>query len=149
MSQYIPNAIVDSILKYAMDQADYVEAARLALVNKRVGALYKEHAKLEDRLIETIRRINTHTFSVVIKTIVKNKVVGMLTIKKSRAFIIADATIAFADKDPVEFRQKVCSMAKTANLRDVRTKITFAKKDDAVMKVVMQFVEYLTAKCTR
>lgn len=149
MSRFIPNALVDLILEYAMDQADYVEAARLALVNKRARALYKEQAKLEDRLIEAIRTIKTHTFSVVIKTIVKNKVMGVLKIKKGQAFIIADATIAFADTDPVNFRQKVCSIAKTANMRDVRTKISFSKKDAGVLQVVMQFVEYITAKCTR
>lgn len=149
MYQFIPDAVVDSILGYAIDQADYMEAARLALVNKRARALYKEQTKMEERLIEVIRTIKTHTFSAVIKTIVKNKVVSVLKIKKARSFIIDGTTIAFADTQPAEFKEKICSMAKTPHLRDVRTKITFSKKDDTVMKVVLHFVEYLTAKCIR
>lgn len=63
MYQSIPNALVDSILEFAMDQADYIQAARLALVNKRMGALYKEQTKMEDELIEAISTIKTHTHS--------------------------------------------------------------------------------------
>lgn len=78
----------------------------------------------------------------------------MLKINKARAVIIEsplpeETTLAFAETQPVEFREKVCRMAKTANMRDVRTKITFSKKDKEVMNVVIQFVEYLTARCKR
>lgn len=149
MSQFIPNALVESIMEYAMDQADFLQAARLALVNKQTRALYKKQTKLEDQLIEAIHTIKTHTFSVVIKTVVKGKIVGTLMINKARAVFIENTTIAFADTQHAEFMEKVHNMAKTANLRDVRTKITFSKKDDATLQVVMMFVKYLTAKCIR
>jgi hypothetical protein len=159
MAHHIPNDVVDSIIAFALRSANYKEAAKLALVNKKAATMYKVYkvnaeAVVEDLVSEIIRLKTNSTafFKVSIRAIVKNKVMFDLTINRKAAsmtdFDALGTNRGYARNDPTLMRSMLLKMVNTPNLGDIRTKLTFGSLDqNTVLPAAMRFVQFMNTRC--
>lgn len=158
MAHLIPNEVVDSIIAFAMKSADYKEAAKLALVNKKAATIYKVNAEavVEDLVQEIVRhRMNsTAFFKVSIRAIVKNKVMFELNINRKAVsmtdFDALGTNHGYARNNPALMRGILLKMINTPNLMVIRTKLTFASLDqNTIVPAAMRFVQFMNTRCKR
>lgn len=155
MAHQIPIEVVDSIISFAIISADYTDAARLALVNKRAAVVYKQNVDVAQEMMMEIA--NTHArssafFKVCIKMVAKGRVVSMLEVSHKSA-VISELSMGWRKwkyTDSVNFASALHRMVNTPHLRDVRSTLTFRSLDhNTMLPAVMRFVKFMNAKCSR
>jgi hypothetical protein len=154
MAHLIPTEVVDSIIAFAIKSTDHNEAAQLSLVNKKATTIYKmtAEAAVQD-LVREILKLKTNStafFKVSIRAIVKNKVLYELTITRKAASMTDFADHGYVMNNPTLLRSMLLKMVNTPNLRDIRTKLTFASLDqNTIVPAAMRFVQFMNTRCKR
>lgn len=155
MAHLLPVDVVDSIMACAISTADYRDAARLAMVNKRAAAVYKQNADVAQAFMTEIAQAQARSsafFKVCIKAFAQGRVVSLLEISHRRATIsergMGWRAVRLAASG--DFAGALQRMVNTPHLRDVRTTVTFRSLDqNTMMPIIMRFVQLLNAKCIR
>lgn len=156
MAHQLPIDVVDSIMSRAITSADYKDAARLALVNKRAAIIYKQNVDVVQEMMMEIAKSQAGSsafFKVRIKAFAKGRVVSVLEIRRKGAWIRELGTEEWREwnyTDYDNFGDALRRMVNVPHLRDVRTTVTFNSLDqNTMMPAIMRFAQFLNSKCIR
>lgn len=155
MAHQLPIDVVDSIMLCAITTADYKDATRLALVNKRAAIIYKQNVDVAKGMMTEITKSQARSsalFKVCIKAFAKGRVVSILEICRESASIreLSMGWRKWKYTDSENFDGALRRMVNNPHLSDVRTKVTFRTQDqNTMMPAIMRFVQFLNSKCIR